>query len=67
MEEMLIEGLFANPLEVPTYNRQFDNYPLNDDLIPELEQVVLKTIVGIEKQQEADGVADANDNVQKTK
>lgn len=48
LEEMLVEALFSNPREVPTYNNMIDNYPLPDDLLPMLDQYVLKAATQME-------------------
>lgn len=42
LKELLVEAVFAQPLSIPTFNKDFDQYPLNDDLIPLLEDLVSK-------------------------
>lgn len=48
LEELLVEALFADPREVPTYNNISDNYPIPDDLLPMLDQYVLKAATQME-------------------
>jgi hypothetical protein len=45
----LVEAIFANPLEVPTYNEWNDDYPLNIDDIAELQDLLYKNRFGITK------------------
>lgn len=48
IEELLIEGLFSNPHDIPTFNPEKDQYPLNDDLIPFLEEMIFKAQTSVE-------------------
>jgi hypothetical protein len=48
IEEMLVEGIFIDPNQIPTYNPKFDQYPLNDDLIPMVEDMILKSQTALE-------------------
>ena len=36
----LVDAIFANPFDVPTYNKTLDQYPINDDAIPEIEKMI---------------------------
>jgi len=36
----MVEAIFANPLEVPTYNIDKDDYPLPEDCLPEIETMI---------------------------
>lgn len=54
LEELLVEALFANPRQVPTYNSFFDNYPIPDDLLPMLDQYILKAATQMESMTKPD-------------
>lgn len=36
----LVEGLFADPTKIPTFNKEKDQYPIDDDSIPEIEEMI---------------------------
>lgn len=36
----LIEGLFADPTVIPTWNKDYDPYPIDDDSVPEIEEMI---------------------------
>jgi hypothetical protein len=38
--KVLMEILAANPLDVPTFNVKMDQYPLDEDAIPQVEQMI---------------------------
>ena len=42
LKELLVEGLFSNPLLIPTYNKDVDQYPLDASGIVLLESLLLK-------------------------
>ncbi len=48
VEELLVEGLFSKPTSIPTFNYDFDEYPINEDLIPMLEDQILKNVTAKE-------------------
>lgn len=42
VEGGMVEGIFLNPTRLPTFNLKTDQYPLNDDLIPLMQQLMYK-------------------------
>jgi hypothetical protein len=44
LEELLVEGIFSDPTEIPTFNVEIDQYPLSEDLIPMLSTVIMNDI-----------------------
>ena len=48
LRDCLVEGIFINPLDVPTYNMSVDNYPFNEDLIPVMEDLIYRSQLAIE-------------------
>lgn len=48
IEEIMTESLLANPLSVPTYNKAVDQFPLNEDLIPDLLAMIFQEQTSIE-------------------
>jgi hypothetical protein len=56
-----VEGIWNDPRWIDTYNEDVDEYPLNEDYIPELERTVFQTITSIEAQMNPDNVADSTD------
>ena len=40
LEKLMVEGLFADPLAVPSYSREEDDYPIPDDNLPMLFDLV---------------------------
>lgn len=61
IKEILVEGIFNDPREVPMYNQDMDEYPLNEDYIPELERLIFQTVTGQEAQQMPDYVSSSDD------
>lgn len=59
IKELRIDGIFANPSEIPTYNQDIDNYPLSEDLISPLKDFLLKTSLSIEAQKKPDTISDS--------
>lgn len=45
LRDLRVDGIFLNPTEVPTYNKQYDEYPLDEALILQLESILFNTEV----------------------
>jgi len=58
-KELRIDGIFANPTELPLYNQDIDNYPLSEDLISAVKDFLLKTSLGVEQQKKPDVISDS--------
>ena len=47
IEEIMIEALFANPHDIPTWNADYDPYPFPDDLLPLMDDYIFRSITSI--------------------
>jgi hypothetical protein len=61
IKELRIDGVFANPTELPTYNQDIDNYPLSEDLISQVKDFLLKTALSVEQQKQPDLIPDSKE------
>jgi len=49
-----VDGVFADPTQIPTFNADIDNYPLDDDTINQMKAMIVKSELGMEAQTPAD-------------
>lgn len=61
IREFLSESILANPLDNPTYNKEFDNYPLGEDQIPMLEDLIFRAQTSIEVSKTPDTVSSSSE------
>ncbi len=54
LTEGLVEGIFANPSDVPTWNEDKDHYPINDGAIADIETMIYYERTEISKATPAD-------------
>lgn len=45
IRELMVDGVFLNPVNVPSYNKIFDQYPVDESLIPQMQDLVFNTEV----------------------
>lgn len=63
LENAFVEGVFQNPTDLPTFNRQIDNYPLDEALIPLMHDLMYKTEGRFLSIKPADTIPDNADSV----
>lgn len=61
IKELRIDGIFANPTEILTYNIDIDNYPISEDLISALKDFLLKTALSVEASKLPDTISDSKE------
>lgn len=61
IKELRIDGIIANPTEVPTYNQDVDNYPISEDLIQPIRDYLWQKSLGIEIQKKPDTISDSHE------
>lgn len=61
VKEVLVEGVFLNPLDIPTYNKDKDHYPFNEDLLPILYEQIFKAVTSPEANTPTDLISDGDD------
>lgn len=61
IKELRIDGIIADPTEILTYNQDFDNYPISEDLIQPVRDYLLQKSLGIEIQRKNDTVSDSQE------
>lgn len=61
IQELLIEAVFADPSEIPIYNKQIDQYPVNEDLLPMIFEQVFKAVTGPQAATPTDLISEGND------
>lgn len=66
VREYKIEAIFQNPFDIPTYNPDVDHYPLADDDIPFMEQLIFRENTAIEVSRPPDTLSDSAETVQVT-
>lgn len=59
--EGMTEAVFANPLEIPTYNVNIDNYPIPEDDISFMEQLIQNEKTNIIINTQPDLLSNSND------
>lgn len=64
LKYLRVEGIFANPLEIPTYNKDIDDYPVSVEMLPMIEDFIFKTVTAIEAQTTPDYVSTSTDTTQ---
>lgn len=64
LKYLRVEGIFANPLEIPTYNKDIDDYPVSVEMLPMIEDFIFKTVTAIEAQSQPDYVSNSADTTQ---
>ncbi len=43
LRDLRVDGIFLNPTQVPTYNKQLDEYPLDEALILQMQSILFNT------------------------
>lgn len=63
LNRIMVKGIFANPLDVPTFRPEYDEYPITAELIPLIRQELfnMSKIVIVQK---ADTVSDSQSTTQ---
>lgn len=64
LKYLRIEGIFANPLDIPTYNKDVDDYPVSVEMLPQIEDFIFKTVTAIEAGTQPDYVSNGVDTTQ---
>jgi len=59
IEEVRVDGIFANPTDIPTYNAEFDNYPISDDILVLMKALLFQTQTSIIDRKPADVISDS--------
>lgn len=60
-KQLRIDGLIAVPTEIVTYNEDFDNYPISEDLIQPVRDYLWQKSLGIEIQKSPDTISDSQE------
>lgn len=47
LKEMMVEGIFVNPNDIPTYNALLDQYPFSEDYVPLLQNMILREVTSV--------------------
>ena len=47
VKELMVDGIFADPTKVPTFNVEYDEYPLDPSLIEQVKLILLKQDLGM--------------------
>lgn len=63
LENVHVEGVFQNPLDVPDFNPETDNYPMPDDAIPMMIEMMKRMEFNQMVQTVPDYIADGADTV----
>lgn len=61
LKEVMVDGIFANPTLIPTYNIALSEYPIDDMLLNQLKISVMQ-ILGVEAQTGEDKINNMSDN-----
>lgn len=61
IKELMIDGIFANPTEILTYNVDFDNYPISEDLIQPIRDYLWQKSLAIEQSKLPDTISDSQE------
>lgn len=40
LKELKVDGIFINPTDIPTFNKEFDEYPVSLDLVNQMETII---------------------------
>ncbi len=64
LSSILVKGIFANPLDIPTFRQEFDQYPITEELIPLIRQELCNLQTKIIVMQRADTVSDSQSTAQ---
>ena len=64
LKYLRVEGIFANPFEIPTYNPDIDDYPISVEMLPAIEDFIFKTVTAVEAQTVPDYVSSGVDITQ---
>lgn len=59
IKQLRIDAVFANPTDVPTYNIELDQYPIDNESLNQAKELIVKTELG----REAQGPADFKQNI----
>lgn len=62
LDKIRVDGVFANPTGIPTYNIDVDNYPLDSESITLVKDMILKTELAKEAQTPSDFKQDVLDS-----
>lgn len=61
LEEIMVDGIFSDPTTIPTYNRDYDDYPVSLDLVEIMKNIVYSTEQQIILSQPVDSSPDSQD------
>lgn len=64
LQPPLVRGIFANPLDVPTFREEYDQYPITEELIPLIRQELFNLQTKIVVMQRADTISDSQSTTQ---
>ncbi len=60
IKEPMITAIFENPMALEDYNRNSDNYPINESMITDLEMYLIKTDFTVILGRNADTISDSS-------
>lgn len=48
IRQLKVDGIFTDPTKIPTYNKEFDQYPVDESLIPLMQDLIFNTEIKVE-------------------
>lgn len=48
IRQLKVDGIFTDPTSVPNFNKEFDQYPLDESLLPLMQDLIFNTEVAVE-------------------
>ena len=59
IREIKVDAIFSNPTDIPTYNIEFDNYPISDDILVLMKAILFQTQTSVIESKTADVISDS--------
>lgn len=61
IKELRTDGIFANPTDIPTYNVELDQYPIDEDTLSLMKKLIILSEVVPMAAKEPDRISDSTD------
>ena len=64
IKELRTDGIFANPTDIPTYNIEHDQYPIDDNTLVLMKKLIVLSELVPMASAEPDRISDSTDKKQ---
>lgn len=61
IKEVRIDGIFANPTDIPTFNAEIDQYPIDDNTLVLMKKLIILSEMGPMAEETPDRISDSTD------